>query len=169
MEARDYTQEDTIQAHYIEVIEKPSKTEVNDGDLTADISDDFGGWRTEDDSRFYRSTEEDSEYEAENSETEEEEFEQEDYYKEVKRFSELTEEEIDIVAGKLRTISPKFEDLFRPEIEGGQEEKEYKKIVEEYSARSELVYSVMPQRKEFMEQQNKAMEVEMKKRTTTKR
>ena len=43
-EARDYTQEeeDTIQAHYIEVIEKPSKTEVNNGDLTADISDDFG-------------------------------------------------------------------------------------------------------------------------------
>ena len=44
-EARDYLQkeEDTIQAHYIEVIEKPSKTEVSNGDLTVDISDDFGG------------------------------------------------------------------------------------------------------------------------------
>ena len=72
----------------------------------------------------------------ENSETEEEEYEVEDYYKEVKRFSELTEEEIDIVAEKLRTTSPKFEDLFRPELKGGQEEREYKQIVEEYSALS---------------------------------
>ena len=35
----------------------------------------------------------------ENSETEEEEYEVEDYYKEVKRFWELTKEEIDIVKG----------------------------------------------------------------------
>jgi hypothetical protein len=107
-EARDYTQEDVIQAHYIEVIEKPSKTEVSNGEMTADISDDFGGWRTEDESRFYKCNEEDSEYETENSEAEEEEYEQEDYYKEVKIFSELTEEEIDIVAEKLRNISQKI-------------------------------------------------------------
>ena len=98
MEDRNYTQEGAIQAHYIEVIENPSQTEVSNGDMTADTSDDLGGWRTEDDSRFFKSNEEDSEYEAENSETEEEEYEQEDFYKEVKRFSELTEEEIDIVA-----------------------------------------------------------------------
>ena len=48
-ETRDYVQkeEDAIQVHYIEVIEKPSKTEVSDGDLTADTSADCGGWRTE--------------------------------------------------------------------------------------------------------------------------
>ena len=58
----------------LEVIENPSKTEVSNGEMTADISDDFGGWRTEDDSRFYKSNEEDSEYENENSEAEEEEY-----------------------------------------------------------------------------------------------
>ena len=161
MENRDYIkeEEDAVKVHYIEVIEKPSQTEVSDGDQTTDITTESWGWRTEDDSRNFRMGEKNSESEGE---TEEEEYEQEDYYKEVKRFSELTEDEVDIVAGKLRNISPQFANLFRPEIEGGQEEKEYKEMVEEYSARSELIYSVMPQRQEFIDQQNRSMEVDMK-------
>ena len=90
----------------------------------------------------------------EESETEEEEYEVEDYYKKVKRFSELTKEEIDIVAGKIRKISPKFEDLFRPEIKGSQEDREYEQEVEKIAARSENVYAVMPQRTELTEQKN---------------
>ena len=38
-----------------------------------------------------------------------EEYELEDPYDEVKRFSELTEEEIDMVAEKLRKVSLKFQ------------------------------------------------------------
>ena len=89
----------------------------------------------------------------EESETEEE-YEVEDYYKEVKRFSELNKEEIDMVAEKIRKISPKFEDLFRPEVEGSQEDREYEQEVERIAARSENVYAVMPQRKELTEQRN---------------
>ena len=37
-------------------------------------------------------------------------------YEEVKRFGELTEEKIDEVAARLREMSPKFEDMIRPEI-----------------------------------------------------
>ena len=70
----------------------------------------------------------------------------------MKIFSELTKEERDIVAGKLRNISPKFEDLFRPEIKGSQEDRECEQEVEKFAARSENVYAVMPQRKEFTEQ-----------------
>lgn len=86
-------------------------------------------WRT-DESRFYKSEIEDNEYEAEISEAEEEEYEQEDPYKEVKRFSELTEEEIDMVAEKPRKVSLKFQHVIRPEIKGGQEEEDFKKTLE---------------------------------------
>ena len=70
-EARDYTPEDVIQTHYIEVIEKPPQTEISNREITANRSDDFDGWRTEDESRFYKSKVEDPEYEAENPEAEE--------------------------------------------------------------------------------------------------
>ena len=105
-----HTEENAIKVHYLEVIEKPFRNKVSDGNLTADISADFNRWRSEDDSMYHRTSEEDSEYQVENSETEEEEYKVEDYYKEVKRFSDLTEEEIDIVAEKLRNTSPKFEE-----------------------------------------------------------
>ena len=131
-ETRDYVHNigDAIQVHYLEVIEKSSEEEDSDGNQAANITADSQGWypwdyyNSEDERRYQEMSEE-------NSETEEEEYEVEDYYKEVKRFSELTKEEIDIVAGKLRNISPKFEDLFRAEIKGGREDREYEQIVEE--------------------------------------
>ena len=52
-----------------------------------------------------------------------------------------------MVAEKIRKISPKFEDLFRPEAKGSQEDKEYEQEVEKIAARSENVYAVMPQRR----------------------
>ena len=115
-ETREYSHNigETIQAHYLEVIEKTSEDEDGDENQEANKSTDSQGlhewdyWNSDDEQRLYSS--------------EEEEYEIEDYYKEVKRFSELNKEEIDIVAEKIRRISPKFEDLFRPE------KKEVKKI-----------------------------------------
>ena len=97
-------------------------------------------WGSEDDELFNNS--------------EEEEYEVEDYYTEVKRFSELSKEEIDRVAEKNRKISPKFKDLFRPEVGGSQEDIEYEQEVERIAARSENVYAVMPLREDQAEQEN---------------
>ena len=72
----------------------------------------------------------------------------------MKRFSELSKEEIDRVAEKIRKISPKFEDLFRPEVGGSQEDIEYEQEVERIAARSENVYAVMPLREDQAEQEN---------------
>ena len=146
-ETREYSHNvrETIQAHYLEVIEKSSEDEDSDGNQEANISTDSKGlypWEyfNSDDERMLNGLGEE-EYEIE-----EEEYEVEDYYKEVKRFSELNKEEIDMVAEKIRKISPKFEDLFRPENEGSQEDREYEQEVERIAARSEYVYAVMPQR-----------------------
>ena len=51
-------------------------------------------------------------------------------YEEVKRFEELNSEEIDEVAAKIRKISPKFEDLIRPEIMETQKWLEYEEEME---------------------------------------
>ena len=85
----------------------------------------------------------------------------EDPYKEVKRFSELTEEEIDIVARRLREISPKFQNVIRPEMEGGQEEEDYKNIVEHYGTCSDLIYLAMPLNAGFIAQQKKDKNINM--------
>ena len=49
-ETREYfhTEEDAIQVHYLEVIEKSSEEEVSDGNQTADITAGSQGWRRED-------------------------------------------------------------------------------------------------------------------------
>ena len=67
-------------------------------------------------------------------------------YEEVKRFKELSSEEIDEVAAKIRKISPKFEDLIRPEIMETQKWLEYEQEVERIAIRRENVYAVMPLR-----------------------
>ena len=72
----------------------------------------------------------------------------------MKRFSELNKEEIDEVAEKIRRISPKFEDLFRPEVRGTQKELEYEQEVEKIAARSENIFAVMPPRKKPVVQEN---------------
>jgi hypothetical protein len=165
-EARNYTPEDVIQAHYMEAIEIPPRTEVSNREMIADVSEEEE-WRTEDESRFYRSNIEEPDYEANHTNVEEsdheaeEEYVPEDPYKEVKRFSELTEEEIDIVAENLRRVSPKFQNLIRPEMEGGQEEEDYKNIVEHYGTCSNLIYLAMPLNAEFIAQQNKDKKVDI--------
>ena len=50
---------------------------------------------------------------------------QKEIYSEVKRFGELSPEEIDEVAAKLRGMSPKYEELIRPEIIETQKWLEY--------------------------------------------
>ena len=60
-------------------------------------------------------------------------------YAKVKRFKELSSEEIDVVAAKIRRISPKYEDLFRPEIMETQEWLEYEQEVERIATRRENV------------------------------
>ena len=67
-------------------------------------------------------------------------------YEELKRFKELSSEEIDVVAAKIRKISPKFEDLVRPEIMETQNWLEYEQEVERRATRRENVYAVMPLR-----------------------
>jgi hypothetical protein len=67
-------------------------------------------------------------------------------YSEVKRFNELSAEEIDEVAAKLREMSPKYEELIRPGIIETQKWLEFEQKVEEIATRSEHVLNVMPQR-----------------------
>ena len=153
-EARDYTPGDAIQAHYMEAIEISPRTDVSNREVVADISEEEE-WRTEDESRFYR----DNDYEAEASEAEVEEYEIEDPYNEVKRFSELTEDEINMVAEKLRKVSLKFQHIIRPKIKGGQEEEDFKEELEKWATSNDLIYLVMPQNAEFIAQQIKGEKV----------
>ena len=148
-EARDYTPDDVIQAHY--AVEIPSRSK-EDNRITEESEEEE--WRTEDESRFYRDVDY-KEYEAEVSEAEVEEYVIEDPYGEVKRFSELTEEEVDAVAKKLREVSPKFLHIVRPETRGGEEEKDFKETLEQWATCSDLIYLVMPKNAEFLAQQNK--------------
>ena len=94
------------------MIEDSSEDEDSDEGQVTNVSMDSKGLRPWD---YWNS---DDERMLHGSETEEEKYEVEEYYKEVKRFSELSKEEIDIVSEKLRKISPKFEDLVRPEYKG---------------------------------------------------
>ena len=63
-EARDYTPEEVIQTHYIEVMDNPPQTEISYREIAANESYDSNDWRTEDESRFYRSNIEEPDYEA---------------------------------------------------------------------------------------------------------
>ena len=149
-EARDYTPDDVIQANYaVQILSRSNRTteepEEND-------------WRTEDESRFYR----DGgyiEHEAEGSEAEVEEYVVEDPYDEVKRFAELTEEEVDVVTKKLRVVSPKFSHIIRPEIRGGEEEEKFMEELEKWATDPIIIYLVMPQNAEFLARQNKGEEM----------
>ena len=85
-------------------------------------------------------------YDMETRESEKLNDSDQEVYEEVKGFEELNSEEIDEVAAKIRKISPKFEDLIRPEIMETQKWLEYEQDVEKIAIRRENVYAVMPLR-----------------------
>jgi hypothetical protein len=78
----------------------------------------------------------------------------EDPYDEVKRFSDLTEDEVDTVVKNLRGVSSKFATMFRPEIRGGEEDRKFLKDLEKLVTSVDLIFLVMPQTEEFKKRKN---------------
>ena len=93
--------------------------------------------------------------EIENPESEVEEYVMEDPYDEVKRFSDLTEDEVDTVVKNLRGVSSKFATMFRPEIRGGEEDRKFKKDLEKLVTSVDLIFLVMPLTEEFQKKKDK--------------
>ena len=132
-EPRDYTPKDAIKVLYA------VETLQNNADTTDESSEEE--WREEDDSKYYRV--------EEVKEPEVEEYVMEDPYGEVKRFSDLTEDEISTVLIELRRVSPKFATMVRPEIKGGEEDRKFLKDLEKLVTSVDLIFLVMPQTEEF--------------------
>ena len=78
----------------------------------------------------------------------------EDPYDEVKRFSDLTEDEVDTVVKNLRGVSSKFATMFRPEIRGGEEDRKFLKDLEKLVTSVDLIFLVMPLTEEFQKKKN---------------
>merc|ERR1719509_629490 len=123
-EPRDYTPEGSVEVLYA--------VETN---ATVESSEE--SWRSED----FR--------DEEVEEPEVKEYVMEDPYGEVKRFSDLTEEEISTVLIKLRRVSPKYTSIVRPEIKGGEEDRKFLKDLEKLVTSIDLIFLVMPQTEEF--------------------
>ena len=134
-EPRDYTPDEAFEVLY--AVETSRNSVYTDDE-----------WREEDDSRYFREGGFGVE-EVEKPETEVEEYVMEDPYDEVKRFSDLTEDEVDTVLQKLKEVSTKYATIFRPEIRGGEEDRRFLKELEKLVTSIDLIFLVMPLTEEF--------------------
>ena len=134
-EPRDYTPDEAFEVLY--AVETSQNSVYTDDE-----------WREEDDSRYFREGGFGVE-EVEKPETEVEEYVMEDPYDEVKRFSDLTEDEVDTVLQKLKGVSTKYATMFRPEIRGGEEDRRFLKELEKLVTSIDLIFLVMPLTEEF--------------------
>ena len=116
-ETRDLFKVNKVEINYLEAKEASSQEEWDESILEHNRSTNSEGLHEWD----YVCSDLDGSMISNMENREAERLRDQEIYEEVKRFRELSSEEIDEVAAKLRKISPKFEDLIRPGIMETQE------------------------------------------------